>query len=46
VPEEADVYNAGIERESYKSYIDRREMKGGKEEFVKFIMHVERRKKG
>jgi hypothetical protein len=30
MPEEADVYNAGIERESYRSYIDRREMKGVK----------------
>jgi hypothetical protein len=30
MPEEADVDNAGIERESYRSYTDRREMIGVK----------------
>lgn len=30
MPEEADVYNAGIERDSYRSYSDRRGMKGVK----------------
>jgi len=28
MPGEADVYDAGMERESYRSYTDRREMKG------------------